>query len=187
MSYKQGRIVAPNIQYRFVAILCCVVVVWALWLSSPDDSVGARFLVQPVLMTLPEDDPTGGRELSEYSFAGYFEECTYSQPQKKCLALREQARKFVDESLRSKRKSYLIVDFFCVDCAPVYHVFVEPDEEGVWHITIRRGRERVFSGYEILASDLKRRRATKDELLRSETSFSVLAFVDGDGKEVFSF
>jgi len=83
-------------------------------------------------------DPADGRDLKEYFWGGWVEECTWKQGRelRRCLRIRDQARKFIYDHWRSKERAYIAIDFPCTDCFPTMHVFIEPNEAGEWRIAI---------------------------------------------------
>lgn len=183
------RLIAHNISYRLIAVLCFVlgVVGLNLW-QTVTEIPPSRILVKPLfkLNTTEALNPSG------YDFGGYVEECSFSDQPKQCDALREKARQFLLKAWNEKRRAYIVVDYFCIDCSPTDSIFVEPDSNGIWHLVIKRHPD--VRGYPTAASALegkiavnvRRRRATRNDY-GHRVGDLLLAFIDKSGEEVGAF
>jgi hypothetical protein len=180
-----SRIVARNIHRRLIAALCCAAGVIGFRLYQPE-TPPSSFLVRPVLLDLPIENPSPFqyRDISEYKYGGYVEDCFASDRPKICRSSRERLRKFVLGSWLAKRKSYIEIESGCRDCTSENYLFVEPDENGTWHFVIFQTADRIYApARQWLAVDVKRRRvdAPYDSAYKGK---SVLVFHDEDGNEV---
>ena len=134
---------------------------------------------------------TQERELSLYDFGGR-QGCggVYLKTEaRRCEASVGKARDFIWKHWREKRRGYVIVKLGSEDAQSDAHIFIEPDELGVWHIAWRW--ERVFGMNvkpgevgdmpDIRSVELKR--ATKKDY-RFIAGASYLSFLGEDGNEV---
>lgn len=133
-------------------------------------------------------DPSDGRELATYSRGEHVEECSWQiGPElRHCVDARENAREFILKNWRSKKRAYVAVDFPCIDCAPVRHLFIEPDTTGRWRIATVLEDRRFAPRYPPNAFGVKYRRANRREVDRERVR-RVLSFLDESGKELASF
>jgi hypothetical protein len=181
------RFVTRHISRRLIALICIGAGILGVQVyRQANAEIPTHFLVQLPVERKPET-PEQERDLSGYDLGGPVEECTWQEgnERKQCLIARDEARKFIYEHWLEKRKAYIAIDFPCVDCAPVLHVFIEPDDDGKWRIASRlEGRFGIHARAN--AYDLKYKKANEDER-RLESTSKVLSFLDKDDEEVDSF
>ncbi len=103
---------------------------------------------------------------------------------RECLYERGAARKFIYEHWMAKSKGYVSIGFPCVDCSPVTHYFVEPDEDSRWLIVMTFEMNGPLSTSK--AVKLRFRHATKVEVSQGYPSI-LLSFIDKFGKEIDAF
>ncbi len=128
----------------------------------------------------------GDRDLSLYDLGEYSDECSWASGAERdvCLDKRRAAQQFIVDHFASKHRGYIEIGLPCVDCSPVYHVFIEPDRTGHWDFSITlatNGPGRTSRGH-----TLKFRAPTSNERMRGQSN-EVLSFIDDSGKEVGSF
>ena len=126
----------------------------------------------------------GNRDLSSYDLGTYAPTCDFEETLADCLALRQDARDFIYSHLRDKRKGYIKVGFPCVDCGPIDHFFIEPDQYGRWKTVITldtNGPLRTST-----ATSVTFRKPTKDERFEGHPS-RVLSLVNVTGHEIEAF
>lgn len=128
----------------------------------------------------------GARDLSLYDVAGYIDTCMGVDDEEwdDCLKQRDAARRFVFDHWKEKRRGYIEVGHPCVDCAPVDHIFVEPDSNGEWHIAVTletNARPRTD-----IAQSVRFKRSSESEERRTDSK-TVLSFLDHNGKQIDYF
>jgi hypothetical protein len=134
--------------------------------------------------------PTEGRDLSNYKQSGRFG-CgmtVKSDEYHTCLDSITRARDFIWEHWERKQRAYAIVRLSSVDAVSDSHIFIEPDDTGVWHIVWRIERV-VCMG---CAGDIDQVPDIRSlERVKSERSFdyapagsTVLVFRDKTGKQI---
>ena len=87
-------------------------------------------------LTAPEI--TQGRDLSAYDAGGHLD-CGRAAHQElfarvQCVA---EARSFISEHWRQRRRGYIRLSQDSVDARATAHIFIEPDPDGVWRIAWR--------------------------------------------------
>lgn len=150
---------------------------------------------QPVPIPAKPKTVTDDRDLSLYDFGGR-QGCgivlTVTKASR-CDASMKRARTFIWEHWQEKKRGYVIVRMASVDAESDAHIFVEPDDNGAWHVVWKW--ERIFaalikdvSGRIDEIPDIRsveRRHATdKDYMYKAGTSY--LLFLGKDGEEVQS-
>lgn len=128
----------------------------------------------------------GDRDLSLYDIGEYSDVCGWGSNAENdaCHAKRHAAKRFIYDHLTNQRRGYIEIGLPCVDCAPVFHVFIEPDRKGRWSYVITlttNGPGRTARGH-----SLKFRPPNSDEKERGYID-RILSFIDDGGKEVESF
>jgi hypothetical protein len=126
------------------------------------------------------------RDMTLYDLGGYVDTCGYTEEmEKQCQAKRDWARLFILEHWSAKKRGYISVGYPCTDCGPTDHFFIEPGENGDWHIVIRfetnDGIHRLPTAFSV-----KFRRPTQEERKR-KSSTRVLSLLDKSGNEIRSF
>jgi hypothetical protein len=143
--------------------------------------------INPYIYNFQKAKIIGDRDISLYDIGEYSDECSWvsGAEHNGCLVKRRAAKQFVTDHLVNKRRGYIEIGLPCVDCSPVYHVFIEPDlSSGLWHFSITlatNGPGRTSRGHIV-----KLRTPTSDERMRGQNN-EVLSFIDDSGKEVASF
>ena len=126
-----------------------------------------------------------GRDLSVFETREYSEPCYQSGKEgSACVAQRDAARRFVYEHWSGHRRGYIQIGMPCVDCGPVDHIFIEPDENGRWIIVITLETNSPLSTSRSVRA-VFRRRHYDDWFDRS--SPRLLSLTDENGKEVEAF
>ena len=191
---RQKKIWVPRLSPMRVALICLLIGLFgARMLEGIEQRTASRFLVQivPSELAHPGDDypfdPAEGRELAGYARGGFIYECSWrvGGDQHRCLKDREDARKFIYDHWQSKTPAYVEIEFPCFDCAPTMHVFIEPDELGVWRIAIIHEEPRYPWRRSPDAYDVIYRKSDPDRDW-SERSRRVLSFRNSTG-EIDSF
>jgi hypothetical protein len=191
-----NRIWAPHSSQRLVYLICLVIGIFAAKsFQGIEKPAGSIFLVHiaPVQTGFDDGsshgfDPADGRELTSYAAGGHVQECSWREGKewRRCLRDREEARRFTYEHWQSKQRAYIAIDFPCVDCAPTMHVFIEPNEAGIWRITIVNEEPRYPVRRDPDAFGLMYRKTREDDRWR-EPAPRVLSFRDLSNVEVHSF
>ena len=114
--------------------------------------IAALFLLQIVLSgsELTAPDVVQGRDLSTYEAVGHID-CGRGAHRElfdhvRCIA---EARSFISEHWRQRRRGYLRVSQDSVDAHATAHIFIEPDSHGVWRIAWRMVRSGIHRQPEI--------------------------------------
>jgi hypothetical protein len=187
-----NRIRMYNFSRRRFALICFIVgVIVVRAFEGSREQPGSTLLVY-VESGVPGEatafDPAAGRDLRLYDRGGSIEECSWQlgRELRSCLETRENARRFIYEHWLSRKPGYIAIDFRCVDCMPVLHVFIEPGDSGRWRV-VRVLEDRRFNPVPRPdAIDVRYRAADPDEQGREQTS-RVLSFIDSSGAEIDSF
>ncbi|CAN5554800.1 hypothetical protein BH10ACI2_BH10ACI2_18220 [soil metagenome] len=143
-------------------------------------------VIYPYGYQVQKNKVIGDRDLSLYDIGEYSDPCGYrpGSEETSCLRIRSAARHFVDAHRASQRRGYLEIGLPCMDCGPVYHIFIEPDVYGRWGFVITlatNGPGRTSRGH-----TLKFRRPTFEEKNRDDPN-EILSFLNDSGREVESF
>jgi hypothetical protein len=88
----------------------------------------------------PLETEAGDRDLTQYDFGGHVENCEQKEENESCFATREQARKFIEDHFKNRRRGYVIIDGASLDLASTAHFFIEPgtsSEIDPWEIRVR--------------------------------------------------
>lgn len=140
---------------------------------------------------LPEPESIAqDRNLFEYNFGGTFSNCAWmkSPEWRKCAVNNDKARNFILNNWQAKKRAYIVYEWTGVDNGNDFYYFIEPDENGRWHI-IKRW-EIVFPTYDAGffqqvksqdIRDVKRKSIPKDDYWKSGKYY--LQFFDADGNE----
>jgi hypothetical protein len=190
------RFVARDILPRLVIAFCLFIGLTAVWIWQPlIKQTPTRFLVQiprepPEQQTVTED-----RDLSAYERGADFSNCTYgslygsNQNIQQCENARNKGRSFIWNHWKSKKRGYIVYVVTGYHGETDFHIFIEPDKNGTWHI-VRRWRKdtpymKLNAYYEVPSTDsifIKRKRAiTEDDIERLGKFY--LSFLDNDGNE----
>ncbi len=94
---------------------------------------------------LTAPDIAQGRDLSIYDAGGHLD-CGRAAHRElfdrvKCIA---EARSFISEHWRQRRRGYLRLSQDSVDAHATAHIFIEPDSHGVWRIAWRMALSGIF-------------------------------------------
>jgi hypothetical protein len=133
------------------------------------------------------------RDLSLYESAGpydggYFPMFHNEDPQQ-AIDLQATAREFVWQHWKEKKRAYLIITFHSVDATSTTHLFIEPDDLGVWSISRRIVRHhgeiddlpKTFSVQRINLKDKNNSKIISVDSTPDPKSY-VLLFIDKDGE-----
>jgi hypothetical protein len=125
----------------------------------------------------------GTRNLSLYDDAGHFDcrrftrEAIYKKPEEekaRIASSMEDARAFIWEHWKSKKRGYIQITFNSVDATSTSHIFIEPYTSSVWQVTWRIVRHNNH------VDDLPPIRIIERKRVGEET---VLVFNAADGNE----
>jgi len=197
MSYKTSkRFVARRILPRLVIAFCLFVGLTAVWIWQPPiKQTNTRFLVR-----VPEEPPeqqtvTENRDLSAYEKGAEFYNCEdhrlfgSNRKIQQCKNDQNKGRDFIWDHWKSKKRGYIVYVAAGYHGETNFHIFIEPDKNGTWHIVQRWIRYNPYiqlNAYiEVASSDaifIKRKRAITGDDLRKGKFY--LSFLDKDGKEV---
>jgi hypothetical protein len=94
---------------------------------------------------LTAPDIAQGRDLSIYDAGGHLD-CGHTAHRElfdrvRCIA---EARSFIWEHWRLRRRGYLRLSQDGVDAHATAHIFIEPDSQGVWRIAWRMAQSGIF-------------------------------------------
>lgn len=180
---------ARNLSYRLVGVLCLIIGVVSAWLWNSFNKTEPTYFavqLQPKPETIFQE-----RDLSEYDYGGVNGECTNYVNESPCNESLEPARKFLLDHWREKKRAYAVVQFNCMDCSAVYHIFVEPDKAGRWGVVIRRDNSGWDRGFSRNIQDsraytiLNRRASAADRPFKRGQSY--LIFLNIKGEEILRF
>jgi hypothetical protein len=180
------RLIAQNLSYRVVAIACFALgAAWHFWFAQTEPQSESRILVYPA--PWPKKLWEVRQITSGYDFGGNINTCGAYFREKACLLESEDARNFILKNWRERRKSYIAIDYPCVDCAAIYDVLIEQNKSGEWQITIWSEQDQALGQpWEVVAVALKRRRATEYDEHKHVVGESILVFEDAEGKEILT-
>jgi hypothetical protein len=197
------RLIARNLSYRVVAVLCFAMgIAWHLWfVQSSKEPIESRFLFKP--LTTPETLLEARRIWGGgYKWVGPIHTCgayfaEFDNPvltraarlrEQACLIESEEARKLIIANWRDKKKTYFVVEYPCPDCRAVSDALIEQNKSGEWQMTVRERPEKANSRepHEVIAISLKRRPATAYDEQKHVVGESILVLVDADGDEVLT-
>src|SRR5688500_7447651 len=119
-----SRIRARYISRRRVALICLVIgIIATRAFQGNEEPAGSGFLLH-IASRVPGQaerfDSAVGRELRRYDIGGQVEEFSWrtGRELQRCLRDRENARRFILDHWRSKKRAYIAIDFLCADCMP---------------------------------------------------------------------
>ena len=181
--------VVEKIGRRVAAIICFALAVAIVQLvRNADHQVTGHILVH---LPPESETPEQHRNLSEYDLFGEpVEDCSWMEglERRQCLNTARNARKFIYDHWVARKKAYIEIRGYCIDCFPEDHLFIEPDQDGNWKVFVRSFIP--YSGYSFQRSftnsieiGVKIRPATKYERKRLGTK-EVLVFLDSHGQEI---
>ncbi|MEP6923957.1 MAG: hypothetical protein ABI954_05810 [Pyrinomonadaceae bacterium] len=185
----EKRFVAIRTMPRLIAGICLTIGVFASWSwQLATEKTATCFLVhlQPEPQTIIQN-----RVLSDYNFGGRSADCfnNFSIKTRKCEAIRAEARSFILKHWQDKKRAYLVVEFNSVDSFSEYHIFIEPDESGEWHIVWRQiaPSTRSFAGnIEVMTTSFIKSKQTTTNTHRYRLGTSYLVFLDKNANEIAS-
>lgn len=126
----------------------------------------------------------GDRDISLYDISEVANVCLDDPTFRNCMGKRQAARRFILDHLTRNRRGYSEIHMPCIDCAPVYHVFIEPDQSGRWRFVLTLATK--GPGSTVTGHIVKFRRPNSNERY-SNNPGKVLSFLDDAGKEIGSF
>ena len=160
----------------------------------------------PIYIKLPAKLPepetiVQDRNLSDYESGGKFFDCIpWMKPTdlRECPANVDKGRNFILNHWQAKKRSYIIYQASGKDNGNDVYFFIEPDENGRWHIVERweigfpTDGGQYFRGVESQdIRDVKRKPIPKDDDPMPDTHYRIpgthqLIFFDKDGEEIGS-
>jgi hypothetical protein len=131
-----------------------------------------------------------GRDLTSYAFVSNFSNCLGfgKKMPYKCEEEKRSARKFLLNSWQNKKLAYLTYNFNGADMSGEYHILVEPDESGQWHVLLIGERWGMPPNKGIFINDVKRiklKTAGKDDY-PYEDGTKYLVLLDKNGELIES-
>lgn len=91
--------------------------------------------------TFTVEELVENRDLSLYDSGGEFSNCFnhgFSDCEfRKCEQRQSEARKFIFEHWKEKKRGYIVYECSGIDSVSTTHIFVEPDNNGEWSIVLR--------------------------------------------------
>lgn len=145
----------------------------------------------PFYKSFTQADLIENRDLSLYdshpAFSNCFNQGFDDSEFRKCQKELPKTRDFIFQHWKEKKRAYIVYEWTGVDCAGDIHIFIEPDNNGEWHIILRSaGDFRYQNLEETIGFSLKYKRATVDDYpLEKGTLY--LSVRDEKGKEVEAF
>lgn len=160
------RVVFRRIRYRLLAL--AIVLLGATLVRYYTNPTVDRYVFY-VDIPPPLETEVGNRDLTQYDFGGHVENCEQKEENKSCFANREEARKFIEDHFKSRRRGYVIIDGASHDLPPTAHFFIEPNETGDWEIRVRIPMPGPYTRFHrnmktIYYTEVFRRTAAKGEL-----------------------
>jgi hypothetical protein len=127
-------------------------------------------------------DITQGRDLSLYDDGRHFN-CylIYEGDEPECNI--PKIRKFIWQHWQNKQRGYIRITFGSIDAVSTSHIFIEPDEQGMWHVAWRIVRHSGEIDDIPDIRSLKQRLATKSDFTHDQTKI-ILSFIDWEGDEI---
>ena len=189
------RFVARDIYFRFIGILFFAFGTVAVWIwQSQTEKPATRFLVRLPTKLTDSETIVQNRNLSDYDFGGNFSNCNGIEwtEIRKCEVAIYKARDFILNRLKGKKRGYIVYEWTGVDNGNDFHIFIEPDEYGNWHVVERS--EKVYSILskddfrQIKSLDIRqvRRKLVTEDTDRWTPGKYYLIFLDKDGEQVGS-
>lgn len=138
---------------------------------------------------------TDDRDLSLYDFGGR-QGCGIVRLSEvsRCKSSIRNARAFIWKHWQEKKRGYVIVKMASVDAESDSHIFIEPNENGIWHIVWKWERIFAVSMAEDISGRIdqipeirfvERKRATNEDY-EYEPGTSYLLFLGKDGEVIQS-
>jgi hypothetical protein len=83
-----------------------------------------------------------GRDLKQYGGGGHFDCRKWTRPQGAAQTDCDtpQVRDFIWQHWQDKRRGYIRITFDTVDAVSTAHIFIEPNQQGIWHVAWRWAR-----------------------------------------------
>lgn len=185
---KPKRLVFRNLQYRvFAVLILAVCVIGVKYWENYNKRITGRFSVylQPEPETIIQN-----RNLLNYDFGSRIASCfnNFEIPPQVCESSKTQARNFILDHWKVKKRAYIILEFNGVDNFSEYYVFIEPDNYGKWQIVwnkefsdFERGfAKNIFSSF---ATDIKLEFADIHHF-PFKRNYSILVFLNDKGNKV---
>lgn len=86
----------------------------------------------------PKEAPAAHRDLSAYEFGGHLGcKTPLIRESRRCQTSLRNARDFIWNHWREKKRGYLVVTITSPDAASDVHMFIEPDDSGTWRVVWR--------------------------------------------------
>lgn len=151
----------------------------------------------PIYIQLPAKPPepetiVQNRKLSEYDLGGNFSNCNGVEENelRKCRAIADKSREFILNHFNSRKRGYVVYEWTGIDSGNNFHIFIEPDESGNWHIV---ERSEIYSSsfgiadfHQVKSSDIRavKRKLRTEDTDRWTPGKHYLMFFDKDGKQI---
>lgn len=142
----------------------------------------------PFYKTFTQADLIENRDLSLYdshsAFSNCFNQGFDGSEFRKCQKELPKTRDFIFQHWKEKKRAYIVYEWTGVDCSGDVHIFIEPDNDGEWHIILRSaGDFRYQELTEWVGYSLKYKRATDDNYSLEKGTF-YLSVRDEKGNEI---
>src|SRR5688500_1066533 len=132
------------------------------------------------------------RNLSDYESGKTFTNCSgVSENEfRGCVNAQDKGRDFILQHWKAKKRGYIVYDVMGYHGGADYHIFIEPDENGNWHVITRWKQCFPYNGMydycQIEETDALfiERKPNKDNADSQRTGKFYLSFLDQTGKEV---
>jgi hypothetical protein len=189
------KLTARGLRLRLIAFACFVfgliaVLIWQQFRDDPPATNSVGVLLKPAETNLWQ------RNLSEYESGGRFSDCNniLKTEVPNCEKDLNQGRNFLLHHWESRTKAYIVFHRHSTDWSNEYHVFIEPDENGTWRVTViwepppqlQNHEDKSSIVREINAYTIERREITKTDGFFLKGSFYIL-LLDKNGKTVDMF
>ena len=164
-------------------------------LNLPQIESESPLYVYPLQPVAKQQEPVQeiikrGRDLTRYVFGGEVSNCglVLITEVDKCEREKSATRKFIWKHWQEKNRAYIVYNVSGVDAGVEYHIVIEPDEMGDWHILWIGERWGMPPNEGIFTEDvrsIKLKTAGKDNY-PYEAGTKYLVFLDKNGEEVES-
>ena len=136
---------------------------------------------------LTTSDIAQERGLSLYDSGGHFNCRSWipaqDDPKPNCDI--PKVRDFIWQHWENKQRAYIRITFDSVDAVSTSHIFIEPDQNGKWHVAWRIVRHlgEITDIPDIRS--IKQRRATREDFeCNCKPGTMILSFIDWEGDEI---
>jgi hypothetical protein len=123
--------------------------------------------------------------LSTYENGGHFNCYMRYKDEKDDICDLPRVRDFIWQHWQNKRRGYIRITFGSIDAQSTSHIFIEPNEQGAWHVGWRivRPLGEITDIPDI--TTVKQRRANKEDFeCDCKPGTMILSFIDWEGDEI---